>query len=56
MENLIIIAILVLIVAAVVFYLIRAKRRGATCIGCPYAKKCGGNCGGGCKPQETEKK
>ena len=43
-ENIIITVILAVIVAAIVFYLIRAKRKGQKCIGCPYAKQCGGNC------------
>lgn len=45
MENVIIIAILAAIVGGIVFYLYRAKKRGQTCIGCPYAKECGGRCG-----------
>ncbi|MBR7164867.1 MAG: FeoB-associated Cys-rich membrane protein [Clostridia bacterium] len=45
MENVIIIAILVLIVAGIVWYLSRAKKRGETCIGCPYSKNCNGSCG-----------
>lgn len=40
------IAAIVLIVGAAVFYIVRAKRRGEKCVGCPYAKQCGGNCGG----------
>ena len=40
-------AIILAIVAAVIVYIYRAKKRGETCIGCPYAKQCGsGNCGG----------
>ena len=27
-------------------YLYKAKKRGQTCIGCPYAKQCGGKCNG----------
>ncbi len=46
MENLIIIAILIAIVCGIMFYLYRAKKRGETCIGCPYLKECGGRCGG----------
>lgn len=46
-SNMILGAILLAIVAAVVVYLYRAKKRGETCIGCPYAKQCGsGSCGG----------
>ena len=48
MENVIVILILLAIVAGIIWYLIRAKKRGETCIGCPYAKQCGGKCGGGC--------
>ncbi|MBE6568506.1 MAG: FeoB-associated Cys-rich membrane protein [Ruminococcaceae bacterium] len=44
-ENIIVIAILAAIVGGTVFYLIRAKKRGQKCIGCPYAKQCGGKCG-----------
>ena len=40
MIDYILIGILFLIVAAIVFYLIREKKRGVTCVGCPYAKKC----------------
>ena len=34
------IAAIVLIVGAAIFYIIRAKRRGEKCVGCPYAKQC----------------
>ena len=44
MENVIIIAILVLIAAGIIWYLSRAKKRGETCIGCPYSKNCSGTC------------
>ncbi len=45
MENIIIIAIVAGIVMAICFYLYREKKKGRTCIGCPYAKQCGGKCG-----------
>ena len=38
------IAAIVLIVGASVFYIVRAKKRGEKCVGCPYAKQCGGKC------------
>lgn len=41
MADLIIIAIIICIVGGIVFYLYRAKKRGETCIGCPYASQCG---------------
>ena len=44
MENIIIALIVAMIIAAITVYLVRAKRRGQKCIGCPYAKKCNGKC------------
>ena len=47
MVNFIIIAVVAAILGGILFYLYRAKKRGETCIGCPYAKQCGsGACGG----------
>ncbi len=46
MEPIEIIAIIaiVLVVGGAVAYLIRAKRRGQKCVGCPYSKECGNKC------------
>ena len=44
MENAVVIIILAAIVAGIVIYLVRAKKRGEKCIGCPYAKQCEGKC------------
>ncbi len=44
MANIIIIAILVVITTSIINYLVSAKKRGETCIGCPYAGKCSGGC------------
>jgi len=41
MKNLIIIFILLIIVGLASGYIIKAKKRGAKCIGCPYANSCG---------------
>lgn len=51
MSGIIANAVIIVIIAAAVIgislYLYRAKKRGETCIGCPYAKQCGGKaCGG----------
>ncbi len=47
MENIIVIGILALIVGGIIFYLVREKKKGAKCIGCPHGKQCcGKNCGG----------
>ena len=53
MENAIVILILLAIAAGSLWYLIRAKKRGETCIGCPSAKQCGGKCNGGCSEKPT---
>lgn len=55
MENIIVVLILVAIAAGIIGYLVRAKKRGETCIGCPYAKQCSGNCNGGCHTETTKK-
>ena len=49
------IAVVVLSLGAAVFYIVRAKKRGEKCVGCPYAKQCGGNCNGGCGHAEASK-
>ncbi|MEE1054039.1 MAG: FeoB-associated Cys-rich membrane protein [Acutalibacteraceae bacterium] len=56
MENFIIAIVIVLIVAGIIFYLARAKKRGQKCIGCPYSKRCNGGCGGnkGCGFKEND--
>ena len=45
-KDIVVLVILLAIVIGIAFYLIRAKKRGQTCIGCPYAKQCGGKCTG----------
>lgn len=45
MENILVLLILLAIAAGSIRYLVRAKKRGNTCIGCPHAGKCHGNCG-----------
>ena len=38
--DIIVIAVIGLIVGGAVAYIIRAKKRGQKCIGCPYANSC----------------
>ena len=47
MENYIIIAVVVLILALAVGYIVKEKREGNKCIGCPHAKECASK--NGCK-------
>ena len=49
------IAAIVLIVGAAVFYIVRAKKRGEKCVGCPYAKQCGSKRDGGCSGKSDNK-
>ena len=44
MLNVIVVMILVAIVGGIVWYLLRAKRRGKKCVGCPYANQCNNHC------------
>ena len=46
MDDLIIIAVLVVIVGAAVAYIVKAKKSGKKCIGCPDSGACAGKCGG----------
>ena len=54
MKNLIIIILLLVIVALIVFYIYRAKKKGQHCIGCPYAKQCGGKCNNDCNCESNK--
>lgn len=40
MKDLIIIGIVAVIIALALVYVIRKKKQGVKCIGCPYAKDC----------------
>ena len=40
LENVIIIAIIALVIGGALGYIIKAKKSGQKCIGCPYAKEC----------------
>ena len=46
MIDYLIIAILLAIIGGAAFYIYKAKKNGAKCIGCPEAKTCSGNCSG----------
>ncbi len=45
MENFILIAVLVVVLALAIGYVIKQKKKGIKCIGCPDSKNCSGNCG-----------
>ena len=46
MENIIVLAIVVLIVGTAIFWIRREKKKGARCIGCPNGGDCTGHCSG----------
>ena len=61
MTDLIAAFILILITGGAVFYIIKAKRKGTKCIGCPAGGKCPGSCstsrkGGGTAPTSAGSK
>ncbi|MBR5472949.1 MAG: FeoB-associated Cys-rich membrane protein [Clostridia bacterium] len=43
----IVLGIIVIILVAIIIYLVRQKKKGVKCIGCPYGGKCS-SCNGGC--------
>lgn len=58
MENVICIAIIVLIAFGAGYYIYRAKKNGVRCIGCSSGKSCDGSCGscGACHCEDSEQK
>lgn len=58
MANFIIGAIVVLIVGSAIAYIIKAKKSGAKCIGCPSGGCCSGNetcaCDCGCQTENNK--
>ena len=53
-ENYIVIALLALLVGGAVAYIVKAKKAGKKCIGCPYAATCGKKEGCTCSTTHTE--
>lgn len=45
-DDLIAVLALAVILGGAVAYIVRAKKKGVKCIGCPDGAKCGGNCAG----------
>lgn len=43
MENLILAAIVLVILAAAIWSITRLKKKGVKCVGCPAASQCAGN-------------
>jgi len=45
MKDLIVIAILAVVITAVIVYIVRQKKKGKKCIGCPYSGSGSCSCG-----------
>lgn len=46
MKDIIIVAVIVAVLGLAAWYVIRAKKKGSKCIGCPDCAGCSGNCPG----------
>lgn len=46
---------IVVIIGLAIGYIVKEKRRGTRCIGCPHAGSCSKSCSCGTKSQDTEK-
>ena len=44
-DDIIALAVIALIIGGAIVYIIKAKKAGQKCIGCPYSKDCSGVCG-----------
>lgn len=44
MANVIVVIILILVLGMAVRYIVKSKKNGAKCIGCPYCDSCSGKC------------
>ena len=40
-KDIILVSIILIIIAGAILYIVKQKKSGAKCIGCPYAKTCG---------------
>lgn len=52
-DNLIAAAVVIAILGGAIVYIVRAKKKGVKCIGCPHAKLCGNKCSGGCHTERN---
>lgn len=46
MTDFIVLGIIVVIIVVAIAYIVKEKKRGVKCIGCPAGGTCSGNCGG----------
>ena len=44
MDNFIVVAVLILIIGGATLYVLKQRKKGVKCIGCPDGAKCSGDC------------
>lgn len=54
MINLIVLLVIALIIGGAITYIVKEKKKGAVCIGCPDAGKCSKHCSGQSTTQDHE--
>lgn len=52
MVDVLTIFLLLLIIGSAVAYIVKQKKKGVKCIGCPDSGSCAGHCGGTCNVAE----
>ena len=55
MADFVVIGILIITIGAAVTYIVKEKKKGTKCIGCPSGGSCSGGCSG-CHSDTKEKK
>ena len=59
-DNIIAALVIVLVLGGAIFYIVKSKKNGVKCIGCPDAKVCSGKCArcagscSGCQTSENK--
>ena len=53
-EDIIIIAVLAIILCGAIAYMIKTKKSGKKCIGCPYGSSCTGDGCSSCRGKEKD--
>lgn len=60
MTNVIVVLLVALILGASITYIVKAKKAGVKCIGCPAggtcSENCNGNCAGSCQGNDENQK
>ena len=44
MDNFIVVSVLVLVIGGAVLYVLKQRKKGVKCIGCPHGDSCSGSC------------